>query len=144
MTGSDAHLTTENIETAKAIQGRLARSKRVKSIGASGQSELLAAERRFTERTAIEAIYQAERLGDDSVSDKHVKRAVETDSTARKGLAVALQPVGGLFAGAGLSLALTVIRTETERTTLSLTLMIVFLILGVAILSVSIQQIRRR
>jgi len=135
---------TAGADLGAEIAARLAQSKTVRAFSPFGFDELWEAQRLYVERVAVDAIYAAKVDDCDSVSPKHVRRAVADFSSGRSGLGKALEPIGGVLAGAGASQALTVVFSEAARTTVSIVITLALITLGVAILAVGLARSWRR
>jgi histone H3/H4 len=89
----------------------------------------------YIEQIASEAIYQAKSNDDENVQTKHIKRAVATYVGGRSTGSKALEPFGGLLAGAGASQALTMVLSADTRTTLSISITLALLTIGIGIIA---------
>jgi hypothetical protein len=120
------------------IERKLERSRSVNGFSKSGWDTLRDAQELYMEHLASEAIYEAQRNNDDIVGAKHVKLAMY--SSGRTTLIKALEPLGGVLAGAGASQALVIIVSPSSRTTLSIVLTLSLIVVGVAILSIALAR----
>jgi hypothetical protein len=98
----------------------------------------------YIERIVSEAIYQAKSNEDENVQAKHIRRAVGTYFGGRSTVSKALEPLGGVLAGAGASQALSIVVSAAARTTLSIVITLVLIVFGVSILAVALAYSWRR
>lgn len=93
---------------------------------------------------AAEAVRAARGGDDEYVQAKHVRHATRIFASGRTPLSKALEPIGGVLAGAGLSQAITTVLVPGTRTTGSLVLMLLLVISGVTVLAFSLSRSWRR
>jgi hypothetical protein len=138
MVSSEGKSSPVSDELMAEIERKLRRSRSVNGFTTTGWNTLIGAQQLYIEHLASEAIYEAQRRGYDEVGPKHVELA--TYSSDRTTLIKALEPLGGVLAGAGASQALVMIVSSSSRTTFSIVLTLSLIVVGVAILSIALAR----